>query len=58
MILAFLIISLVIWTLSCIVNLYTIAEQSKESNISSLTTISLGINLVMLTLNIFCITVI
>jgi hypothetical protein len=58
MILAFLIISLVIWTLSCIVNLYTIAEQSKESNISALTTISLGINLVMLTLNIFCITVI
>ena len=58
MILAFLIISLVIWTLSCIVNLYTLAEQSKKSETSTMTTVSLGINLVMLTLNIVCITVI
>jgi hypothetical protein len=58
MILAFLIISLVIWTLSCIVNLYTLAEQSKNSSIAILTIVSLGINLVMLTLNIFSLTVI
>ena len=58
MILAFLIISLVIWTLSCIVNLYTLAEQSKKSETSTMTAVSLGINLVMLTLNIVCITVI
>jgi len=55
MILAFLIISLVIWTLSCIVNLYTIAEQSKESDISIFTMISLIVNMLMVTLNILAI---
>jgi hypothetical protein len=55
MILAFLIISLVIWTLSCIANLYTIAQESKESNISIFIMIPLIVNMSMLTLNIIAI---
>jgi hypothetical protein len=55
MILAFLIISLVIWTLSVLVNVYTISQQSKSSEISIMTIISLIINLAMVTLNIVAI---
>jgi hypothetical protein len=55
MILAFLIISLVIWTLSVLVNIYTISQQSKASEISIMTIISLIINLAMVTLNIIAI---
>lgn len=52
MILAFLIISLVIWTLSVIVNIYTISQQSKTSEVSIMTIVSLIINLAMVTMNI------
>lgn len=55
MILAFLIISLVIWTLSVLINLYSIAQQSKESGVPLITGISLVINLLMITMNILAI---
>ena len=55
MILAFLIISLVIWTLSVLVNIYTISQQSKTSEISIMTIVSLIINLAMVTMNIVAI---
>ena len=55
MILAFLIISLVIWTLSVLINLYTIAQQSKDSTVALVTIISLIVNLIMITMNIFAI---
>jgi hypothetical protein len=55
MILAFLIISLVIWTLSVLVNVYTISQQSKTSEISIMTIVSLIINLAMVTMNIIAI---
>ena len=55
MILAFLIISLVIWTLSVLINLYSIAQQSKDSEVALVTVISLVVNLLMITMNIFAI---
>ena len=55
MILAFLIISLVIWTLSVLINLYSIAQQSRDSGISLVTGVSVVINLSMITMNILAI---
>jgi len=55
MILAFLVISLVIWTLSVLVNIYNISQQSKTSEISIMTIVSLIINLAMVTMNIVAI---
>jgi hypothetical protein len=55
MILAFLIMSLVIWTLSVIMNLYTVASQSRGSGITFVTVLSLIVNLVMVTFNIIAI---